>query len=99
MKADLEVRLVHDGINWIANHPSFEARGETLLELDRETTRCLLDRQLFPENSQVTVFMVFDYNCIPTWIRQYASHYFNRYIRLDLKSPITGSAVTGAGNK
>ena len=85
MEADLEVRLVHDGINWIANHPSFEARGETLLELDQELTRCLVHRQLFPENSQVTVFMVFDYNCIPTWIRQYASHYFNRYIRLDLK--------------
>ena len=88
MEADLEVRLVHDGINWIAYHQSFEASGETLLQLDQEMTRCLLDRQLFPKNSQVTVFMVFDYNCIPTWIRQYASHYFNRYIRLDLKSPI-----------
>ncbi|WP_025041140.1 DUF5395 domain-containing protein [Nitrosospira briensis] len=99
MKADLEVRLVHDGVNWIAYHQSFEACGETLLKLDQELIRCLLDRQLFPENIHVTVFMVFDYNCIPTWIRQYASHYFNRYIRLDLKSPILKVQQTGAGNK
>ena len=88
MQADLEVRLIHDGIKWIAYHQSFEACGDTLLELDQDLTRCLLDTQLFPDNTQVTVFMVFDYNCIPIWIRQYAYHYFNRYIRLDLKPAV-----------
>lgn len=88
MKADLEVRLIHDGIKWIAYHQSFEACGDTLLELDQDLTRCLLDTQSFPDNAQVTVFMVFDYNCIPIWIRQYAYHYFNRYVRLNLKSPL-----------
>lgn len=88
MKADLEVRLIHDGIKWIAYHPSFEACGETLLELDQDLTRCLLDKELFPKDFHVTVFMAFDYSCIPTWIRQYAYHYFNRYVRLNLKSPI-----------
>ena len=88
MKADLEVRLIHDGDRWIAHHQSFQACGKTLLELDQDVARCLLDEQLFRDNAHVTVFMVFDYDCIPTWIRQYASHYFNRYVRLDLKSPI-----------
>lgn len=87
MQADLEVRLTHDGSRWIAHHPSFEACGKTLCELDEDVTRCLLDRQLFRQNNQVMVFMAFDYTCIPIWIRQYAYHYFNRYIRLDLKSP------------
>ncbi|SFN67891.1 hypothetical protein SAMN05216386_1601 [Nitrosospira briensis] len=88
MTADLEVRLIHDGIKWVAYHQSFEACGHTLLDLDQDLTRCLLDTQLFPDNTQVTVFMVFDYNCIPTWIRQYAYHYFNRHVRLNLKSPL-----------
>ncbi|HEU4854340.1 MAG TPA: DUF5395 domain-containing protein [Nitrosospira sp.] len=88
MEADLEVRLIHDGIKWIAHHQSFEACGDTLLELDQDLARCLLDGQLFPDNIHVTVFMAFDYSCIPTWIRQYAYHYFNRYVRLNLKSPI-----------
>lgn len=89
MKADLEVRLIHDGIKWIAYHQDFEACGQTLTELDQALIRYLLDRQLFPENSCVTVFMIFDHSCIPAWIRQYAYHYFNRYIRLDLKSPVS----------
>lgn len=59
-----------------------------MLELDEDVMRCLLDRQLFQQNKQVMVFMAFDYACIPIWIRQYAYHYFNRYIRLDLKSPM-----------
>lgn len=89
MKADLEVRLIHDGIKWIAYHQNFEAGGQTLAELDQDLIRCLLDSRLFPENSCVTVFMIFDYSCIPAWIRQYAYHYFNRYIHLDLKSPVS----------
>lgn len=87
MQADLEVRLIHDGCRWIACHPRFEASGHTLPELDEDLARRLVEEQLFPQNAQVTVFMVFDYTCIPTWIRQYAYHYFNRHIRLDLKSP------------
>ena len=89
MKTDLKVRLIHDGIQWIAYHQNFKACGQTMTELDQDLIRCLLERKLFPENSCVTVFMIFDHSCIPTWIRQYAYHYFNRYIHLDLKSPIS----------
>lgn len=84
MKADLEVRLVHDGIKWIAHHEDFKAYGQTLLELDRDLAKCLLDSKLFAENSDITVLMAFDYGCIPIWIRQYAYHYFNRHIRLNV---------------
>ncbi|WP_292978879.1 DUF5395 domain-containing protein [Nitrosomonas sp.] len=91
MKADLEVRLIHDGNKWVAYHQNFEASGQTLAELDENLTKCLQDGQLFPEHSCVTVFMVFDHNCIPVWIRQYAYHYFNRHILLNLKMPISGA--------
>lgn len=85
MQADLEVRLIHDGTQWIASHEHFKACGHTLKELDQALIQCLLKKQLFPEKNCVMVFMVFDYSCIPTWIRQYAYHYFNRHIQLNLQ--------------
>lgn len=84
MKADVEISLVHDGAQWIGRHRSFVARGETLSDLDDDLRRALRDGGRFPHGSTVTVFMGFDYDTIPTWIRQYASHYFNRYVTLDL---------------
>jgi hypothetical protein len=84
MKVDLEVSLIHDGDQWIARHLFLEARGRTLSELDQDLTRCLRESGDFPASSEVSVFMGFDYDTIPTWLRQYAYHYFNRYIRLHL---------------
>lgn len=93
MQADLEVRLVHDGINWIATHPDFKASGATLAELDHNLIQCLQTQQRYPDRRSVMVFMVFDHSCIPVWIRQYAYHYFNRYIRLDLNTHISENTI------
>ncbi|MFQ5937410.1 MAG: DUF5395 family protein, partial [Acidiferrobacterales bacterium] len=60
------------------------ARGQTLPDLDEDLRRVLCDWGKFPKGSTVTVFMGFDYDTIPTWIRQYASHYFNRYVTIHL---------------
>lgn len=84
MKADLEVSLIHDGHQWIARYLSLEARGQTLPDLDQDLARCLRERGDFPPSSEVIVFMGFDYGTIPTWLRQYAYHYFNRYVLLHL---------------
>lgn len=84
VKVDLEVSLIHDGSYWVARHGSLEARGRTLPELDRDLAQRLRERGDFPPASQVAVFMGFDYDTIPTWIRQYAYHYFNRHVSLRL---------------
>jgi hypothetical protein len=84
MKADLETSLIHDGRNWIATGESFVATGSTLHELDNDVRRHLMEGRQFDNQNVVTVFMGFDYSTIPTWIRQYATHYFNRYIRITL---------------
>jgi hypothetical protein len=83
MKADLELVLRHDGERWIARDDSLEATGRTLAELDDSLAGALRERDEFA-GSRITVFMCFDFATIPTWIRQYASHYFNRYVSLDL---------------
>lgn len=84
MKADVDVTLIHDGTHWVARNDTVTAKGRTLEELDQSLARALRDSGEFPEAASVTVFMGFDYDVIPTWIRQYASHYFNRYVSLRL---------------
>ncbi len=84
MKADMEMSIVHDGRQWIARNASFAAGGRDLPELDANLATVLRQSGQFVTGAQVTVFMGFDFDTIPTWLRQYASHYFNRYISLDL---------------
>jgi len=83
MKSDIDMVIIHDGEKWIARNDALEAVGRTLPELDADLTRNL--RRLGGyEGRSLTVFMGFDFSTIPTWIRQYASHYFNRVIRVEV---------------
>jgi len=84
MKADMEMSVVHDGRQWIARNTSFAAGGQDFPELDANLANVLRQSGQFANGAQVTVFMGFDFDTIPTWLRQYASHYFNRYVSLDL---------------
>ncbi len=84
MKADLELRLTHDGRVWIAGNGDWQAQGASLGELDSEVRRLLRDSGTFARGRRVVVFMGFDFETIPTWLRQYHTHYFNRYVSLDL---------------
>jgi len=36
------------------------------------------------KGAPVTVAMAFDFAAFPVWMRQYASHYFNRNVTFDL---------------
>jgi len=58
-------------------------KGSTLLDLDREIQRVLQDSGEYPKGSQVRVFMGFDFDTIPTLLRQYHTHYFNRTVAVD----------------
>ncbi len=74
----IECVLRHDGINWLVDGGSLQARGRTLEELDAAVAERLRDR--VPAGGEAKVFMTFDNTQIPEWIRQYAQHYFNREI-------------------
>ena len=81
MKADVELVITHDGKRWVARNDAITASGETLSELDANVAEVLREQGNF---GKVTVFMGFKFSTIPTWIRQYASHYFNRYVLVEL---------------
>lgn len=84
MKVDLETRLIHDGDAWVASNETITARGRTLEELDESLVSALRKTGRFTKGSKVSVFMGFDFSTIPMWLRQYASHYFNRCITVDI---------------
>lgn len=84
MKVDVETFIVHDGEKWIAKNDTLSASGHSLNELDDDMKRSLQQCGKFEKGSKVKVFMGFDYSTIPTWIRQYASHYFNRCVTIQL---------------
>ncbi len=84
MKADIELDLVHDGQDWVVSNDTLKAKGADLHALD-DDLRCVLRQDgVFPPGSRVTVFMGFDFDTIPTWLRQYHNHYFNRLVTLKI---------------
>jgi dipeptidase len=81
----IEMQLTHDGVFWVARNDDIEARARELPELDREVARQLGELETeTPLERSVQVRMVFDRAVIPQWIRQYAGHYFNRVVTMDL---------------
>jgi len=84
MKIDLEMSLVHDGQQWIVRNQSMIAKGYNFAELDANLVETLRKSGQFAAQTQIKVFMGFDFDTIPTRLRQYASHYFNRHISLQL---------------
>jgi hypothetical protein len=83
MRPDLELALAFEADRWIARGPGVTASGRTLAELDADVARALRAAGRFG-GGRVTVFMGFDFDTLPVWMRQYAAHYFNRTLRLDL---------------
>ena len=82
----LELSLTHDGDVWIAQGVDISFRAITLKELDNQvrskvkSMASLEDRK----SGKIKVSMTFDNAVIPQWIRQYANHYFNRLLIVEL---------------
>jgi len=84
MKADLELKMIHDGKDWVVSNDSIIAKGVSLSELDDDVGRVLRESGDYSRGTRLIVFMGFDFETFPTWLRQYHTHYFNRLITIDL---------------
>ena len=84
MKADIELSLMHDGHDWIGSNNSLVVKGTTLSKLDKELERGLRKSGDYKPGTCVSVFMGFDFDTFPTWLRQYHTHYFNRVLSVTL---------------
>jgi len=83
MKSDLDLVITHDGEKWIARNETLSAEGGTFAELDADLAGKLRESERY-RGTRLTVFMGFDMTTIPSWIHQYAPHYFNRYVHLEV---------------
>lgn len=83
MKSDIDMVVVHDGEKWIARGDSITVEGRIFRERNLNLAEALR-RSGHAGGGRLTVFMGFDTMTIPSWIRQYASHYFNRYVHIEM---------------
>lgn len=83
MKSDLDMVIVHDGEKWIAKNDAITVEGASFPELDANLVTALRESGKY-QGSRLTVFMGFDITTIPSWIHQYAPHYFNRYVHVEI---------------
>ncbi|WP_455374870.1 DUF5395 family protein [Kaarinaea lacus] len=84
MRADVELKLIHNGSEWIVTNDSFKASGKTFEALDTNLIVALRDSGEYEKGSRVSVFMGYDFDTFPTWLRQYHSHYFNRLVDVEV---------------
>ena len=84
MRADVELKLVHDGREWIVKNETVQASGKTFEALDTNLVDALRDTGAYEQGSRVSVFMGYDFDTFPTWLRQYHSHYFNRLLSIEV---------------
>jgi len=86
LKADLELKLIYDGEQWVAssNNGTITASGRSLDDLDEQLKQALVATGRLSPGSRINVLMKFDFDSIPTWYRQYHSHYFNRAVTFEL---------------
>jgi len=84
MRVDVVLKLVHDGDEWIVSNDSLHVRGNTFEALDTNLLDALRSSGQFSQGSKLTVFMGYDFDTFPTWLRQYHTHYFNRLLKLEL---------------
>ena len=84
LKPDIITSLVHDGDRWVASNDTLSAAGRTFSELDDDMRRALREQNQLEAGSTVMVYMGFDFSTIPDFLRQYAGHYFNRYVTIEI---------------
>jgi len=84
MRVDVVLKLIHDGDEWIVSNESLNVRGNTFEALDTNLLEALRNSGEFSQGSKLNVFMGYDFDTFPTWLRQYHTHYFNRLLKLEL---------------
>ncbi len=79
MQSTIDLVITWSDEEWVAKNDDISASGRTLDELDERIKGQLAKMG----HRKAIVNMFFDSLTIPVWIRQYASHYFNRTLHID----------------
>jgi len=91
MVADIEITLSFDGNRWCTEINECHISAIELTELEDRITHTVRQMPCYAHRKSVRVHMGFDFDVIPTWLRQYHSHYFNS--QLTVSMPLTNAAM------
>ncbi len=83
MKADAESAVIHDGRRWRAFNDDLSVSGKTLNEMERNLETALRDFGGYRKGEKIKVVIGYNAKAIPSWIRPYPSHYFNRILTFE----------------
>lgn len=84
MIPELEMALSFDGDEWIAGHEGCVFRAHDLKTLEDQIAGAIQQLPRYAGCSTVHVWLAFDFDTMPAWLRQYHSHYFNSRITVKL---------------
>ncbi|GEM_PF-292964 len=79
----VEMILDHDGKNWIVSNGTIKVSAPSLESLDKKVEQAM--EQELENQKSIDIFMSFNNEVIPMWIRPYMNHYFNRILELPLQ--------------
>ena len=79
MHPTFDLVITRCGEEWAARNDDISATGRTIDELDERIKNRLAELG----HGKAVVNMFFDSLSLPVWMRQYASHYFNRSIYIE----------------
>lgn len=77
MHAVLELVISHNGRDWVADGLTKPFHGKDLRLLEEQISKAIKTNHQFDNDNAVLVTLRFDMDCIPKWLHQYQSHYFN----------------------
>ncbi len=86
MAADLELTLSFDGECWSTVIDGHTFSAAELPELENRIAQAVRHMARFQDHPCVQVWLGFDFDVIPTWLRQYHSHYFNSRLQVTMPS-------------
>jgi len=80
----IELKLSFSGNDWSAENNEIKVSASSLPELDKKIGNILRISNLYEKDKLVQVYMFFDQETIPEWIRQYSNHYMNRMLEVKI---------------
>jgi len=78
-----DLRLIHNGTDWVADNDELEIKAKTLEALDNKVRAFFHQKEKDQEAKTTQVRMTFDNFCMPEFLRQYSNHYFNRTVTIN----------------
>ena len=95
MIPELEIPLSFDGNQWIAALGENSIQAPELNQLQDAISKAVRQMPCYATHTAVPVWLMFDYDALPAWFRQYHTHYFNYRLTVSMMQDGETEAASG----